>query len=185
MDNEKEILLGLSEGNEDAFRYIFRKYYSKVRAFAYGFLKNSDEADEIAQMIFIKIWEKKDSFACVDHFDSYLFTLSKYTIFNYIEARHSIPVDIDDIHEISDTVTPYDEIVAGDLKLLIDMVVDDMPSQRRQIFKLSRYEGLTNDEIALRLGIQKKTVENHLNLALKELRNVVNMMLIFNILLMN
>lgn len=150
MENEKEILLRLSEGDEKAFRHIFRTYYSKIKSFSYGFLKDRDEAEELTQMIFIKLWEKKEAFASVNNFDSYMFTLSKYTIFNYIEARHIIPVEIDDAQDVSDTITPYDEIVANDLKL----------------------------------GIQKKTVENHLNLALKELRNVIGFVVITYIMLM-
>ena len=104
--------------------------------------------------------------------------------FNYIEARHIIPVEIDDVPDVSDTTTPYDEIVANDLKLLVDLTVSEMPPQRKQIFHLSRQEGLTNDEIAVKLGIQKKTVENHLNLALKELRNVIGFIVITYIMLM-
>lgn len=184
MENEKEVLLRLSEGDEKSFRYIFRKYYSKVRAFSYGFLKDRDEAEELAQMIFIKLWEKRETFASVNNFDSYLFTLSKHTIFNYIEARHVIPVDIDEVPDTADTTTPYDEIIANDLKLLVDLTVNEMPPQRRQIFRLSRQLGLTNDEIAVKLGIQKKTVENHLNLALKELRNVIGLVFIAYIMLM-
>lgn len=184
MENEKEILLRLSEGDEKAFSHIFRTYYSKVKSFSYGFLKDRDEAEELTQMIFIKLWEKKEAFASVNNFDSYMFTLSKYTIFNYIEARHIIPVEIDDAQDVSDTITPYDEIVANDLKLLVDLTVSEMPPQRRQIFHLSRQDGLTNDEIAVKLGIQKKTVENHLNLALKELRNVIGFVVITYIMLM-
>lgn len=183
MENEKEILLRLSEGDEKAFRNIFSRYYSKVRSFSYGFLKDRDEADELAQMIFIKLWEKRDSFVSVHNFDSYLFTLSKYTIFNYIEARHIIPVDIEEVLDNVDTITPYDEVIANDLKLLVDLTVNEMPPQRRQIFRLSRQFGLTNDEIALKLGIQKKTVENHLNLALKELRNIIGFIVIAYIML--
>ena len=129
----------------------------KVKSFSYGFLKDRDEAEELTQMIFIKLWEKKEAFASVNNFDSYMFTLSKYTIFNYIEARHIIPVEIDDVPDVSDTTTPYDEIVANDLKLLVDLTVSEMPPQRKQIFHLSRQEGLTNDEICCEVwGIQKK-----------------------------
>ena len=69
MENEKEILLRLSEGDEKAFRHIFRTYYSKVKSFSYGFLKDRDEAEELTQMIFIKLWEKKEAFASVNNFD--------------------------------------------------------------------------------------------------------------------
>ncbi len=185
MEKEKEIMLRLSEGDEQAFRYIFRKYYSKVRAFSYGFLKDTDEADELSQMIFIKLWEKREAFASVNNFDSYLFTLSKYTIFNYIEARHILPVSEDDFPDIIETVTPYDEIVAADLKLLIDLTVEEMPLQRREVFRLSRYVGLSNDEIAIKMGIQKKTVENHINLALKDLRNVIGVVIVLYIMLID
>ena len=75
MEQEKEILFKLSRGDSNAFRYIFKLYYSKVRAFSYGFLKDKDEADELAQMIFIKLWEKRELFTFVKNFDSYLFTL--------------------------------------------------------------------------------------------------------------
>lgn len=181
----QEILLKLSEGNNDVFREIFRNYYSKVRLFAYGFLKSRDEADELSQIIFIKLWEKKSIFADVENFDSYLFTLAKYTIFNYIEAKHIVPVPLEEIPDKPNNENPYDELVANDLQLLIDLTVSSMPPQRRQIFILSRREGLSNDEIAEKLGIQKKTVENHLNLALKELRNVVSVVLVTYIMLMS
>ena len=75
--------------------------------------------------------------------------------------------------EISDEYTPYDKLIAKDLQLLIDMVVNEMPPKRKMIYKLSRIEGLSNEQIAEKLGIQKKTVENHLNIALNELRDAL------------
>lgn len=80
----------------------------------------------------------------------------------------------DEFPEILDSDTPYEELLASDLKLLIDMVVDSMSPQRKMVYILSRVRGLSNDEIAVKLGIHKKTVENHLNLALRELKNVIS-----------
>ena len=79
----------------------------------------------------------------------------------------------DNVPEISDEYTPYDKLIAKDLQLLIDMVVNEMPPKRKMIYKLSRIEGLSNEQIAEKLGIQKKTVENHLNIALNELRDAL------------
>lgn len=77
------------------------------------------------------------------------------------------PFDEEDSH------SPLDDLVAKDMQLLIDMVVEGMPSQRKIIYKLSREEGLSNAEIAEKLQISKKTVENHLTLALRELRKAL------------
>lgn len=185
MDIAQETLLKLSAGDHQAFKGIFRAYYARIRAFAYGFLKNTDEADELAQMVFVKLWDKREMLPRIQHFDAYLFTLTKHTIFNFIEARHLVPVADEDVPDRADEDTPYEELVAHDLQLLIDLTVEHMPPQRRQIFRLSRREGLSNEEIAERMGIQKKTVENHLNLALKELRDVIGLYLIIYIMLMH
>lgn len=81
--------------------------------------------------------------------------------------------------EEADNSSPLEDLVAKDLNLLVDMVVEGMPPQRKLIYKLSRVAGLSNSEIAEKLQLTKKTVENHLNLALKELRNSILLMLVF------
>ena len=74
--------------------------------------------------------------------------------------------------------SPDEDLIAKDLQLLIDMVVENMPPQRKLIYQLSREAGLSNAEIAEKLDLSKKTVENHLNLALKELRKILLYLLI-------
>lgn len=185
MGIENQTLLKLAAGDHQAFKVIFQTYFSKVRTFSYGILKNMDEAEEVTQLTFIKLWEKRELFKDVHNFDSYLFKLSKYTIFNYIEAKHLIPTEVEDLPMEPDMRTPYDNVVAHDLELLIELVVSNMPTQRQQVFRLSRFEGVSNDDIAKKLGIQKKTVENHLNLALKELKKVTYMVLLAYNLLMH
>ena len=88
-------------------------------------------------------------------------------------------VDISDVRNLStENTSPLEQIEASDLQLLIDMTVENMPPQRQAVYKLSRVEGLSNDQIAERLGLQKKTVENHLNLALGEIRKVLKMFIL-------
>ena len=69
-------------------------------------------------------------------------------------------------------------MVAKDTQLLIDMVVENMPQQRQMIYRMRREQQLKNDEISQRLGLQKKMVENHLNLALKEIKKAVYLMIL-------
>ena len=169
----QDIIEELTEGNQEAFRIIFKAAYPQVRAFSLGLLKN-DAADDIAQLVFIKLWTKRAMLAQVRNFDTYLYTITKNTVLNHIASRKALMIDITDIPNVStDNVSPLDQIEAGDMQLLIDMVVENMPPQRQAVYRMSREEGLSNDQIAETLELQKKTVENHLNLALGDIRKVL------------
>ena len=175
-ENEEEQRLAqeLATGSRKAFQEIFMRYYPKVRYFVLGLVKSDEDAEDLAQDIFAKLWTNRAAFAEVRNLGVYLFVLSRNMTYNYIEARQlrqewlqEKPFDEEDGH------SPYEDLIAKDLTLLVDLVVEGLPPQRKTIYKLSREAGLSNTEIAEKLGLQKKTVENHLNLALKELRKVL------------
>ena len=178
MEIDKEVILQMSQGDQKAYEQVFRRFYPKVHRFVSMLLKNEDDADDVCQMIFLKVWNKREKFTGIADFDSYLFILAKYTVINFISTKHIIPIDIDSIPDpYANAASPHEDVVAKDTQLLIDMVVENMPQQRQTIYRMSREEHLKNDEIALRLGIQKKTVENHLNLALKEIKKALYLMI--------
>ena len=178
MEIDKEVILQMSQGDQQAYEQVFRRFYPKVHRFVSMLLKNEDDADDVCQMIFLKVWSKREKFTGIADFDSYLFILAKYTVINFISTKHIIPIDIDSIPDpYANAASPHEDVVAKDTQLLIDMVVENMPQQRQTIYRMSREEHLKNDEIALRLGIQKKTVENHLNLALKEIKKALYLMI--------
>ncbi len=175
----QDIIEELTEGNQEAFRIIFKAAYPQVRAFSIGLLKNDADADDIAQLVFIKLWTKRAMLAQVRNFDTYLYTITKNTVLNHIASRKALMIDITDIPNVStDNVSPLDQIEAGDMQLLIDMVVENMPPQRQAVYRMSREEGLSNDQIAETLELQKKTVENHLNLALGDIRKVLKIFIL-------
>lgn len=179
MEIGKDIILSMSQGDSRAYEAVFRRFYPKVYRFVSMLLKNEADADDVCQMIFLKVWNKREKFAEIQDFDSYLFILTKYTTINYISSKHVIPVDIDLLHDgYANEQSPYDDVVAKDTELLIDMIVDNFPPQRQMIYRMSREQHLRNEEIAESLGIKKKTVENHLNLALKEIRKAIYLMIL-------
>lgn len=176
---DERIIQLFAEGNQEAFRVIFQLCYPRICAFVQGFVKDEEDSKDIVQLVFIKLWEKRTQFSEVRNFDAYLYTLTKYTMLNFISAKSIHPPMVEVTgQEVETGFSQQDELEAKDLRLLIDMVIEKLPPQRRAVFCLSRKEGLSNDEIALRLGIQKKTVENHLNLALKALKDVLSFPLI-------
>lgn len=151
-------------------------YYPRIRAFAYAMLKNYDDADDLAQMVLMRIWTKRDAFADVDNFDGYLFRLSKNSVLNFIASRSAVFTDItDEITNQSspEAYNPEAQAMAAETASTINRAVEKMPKQRQEIYRMSRNESLSNDEIATRMGITKKTVENHLNLALNDIRKAL------------
>ena len=175
----QDLIEELTEGNQEAFRTVFKATYPQVRAFSKGFTKNDTDADDIAQQVFIKLWTKRAILANVRNFETYLYTITKNTVLNHMASQKAFMVDISDVRNLStENTSPLEQIEASDLQLLIDMTVENMPPQRQAVYKLSRVEGLSNDQIAEKLGLQKKTVENHLNLALGEIRKVLKMFIL-------
>ena len=175
----QDIIEELTEGNQEAFHMVFKAAYPQVRAFSKGFTKNDADADDIAQQVFIKLWTKRAILANVRNFETYLYTITKNTVLNHMASQKAFMVDISDVRNLStENTSPLEQIEASDLQLLIDMTVENMPPQRQAVYKLSRVEGLSNDQIAEKLGLQKKTVENHLNLALGEIRKVLKMFIL-------
>ena len=175
----QDIIEELTEGKQEAFRIVFKAAYPQVRAFSKGFTKNDADADDIAQQVFIKLWTKRAILANVRNFETYLYTITKNTVLNHMASQKAFMVDISDVRNLStENTSPLEQIEASDLQLLIDMTVEDMPPQRQAVYRMSREEGLSNDQIAEKLGLQKKTVENHLNLALGDIRKVLKMFIL-------
>jgi len=183
MDKELELryLEALGGGDHDAFNILFMSYHSLVKRFLVGFIKEEEDVLDIAQDIFIKIWTHRKSVAKVDSFKAYLFRMARNEIYNYyklhairenhLEQYAQQTVWVDDLLE--------ERLLADELGLLLDIAVDSMPPQRKLIFRMSRKEGLSNEEIAGQLQINKRTVENHITQALADLRKVLRVVLPF------
>ena len=176
---DNHILELLCNGNHQAFDDVYIAYYNKIKNFINGLIKSDYEAEELTQDIFMKLWINRETIDPNKSFNSYMYTIARNTAFNYLkhkivettyEYNHSIPEGIEETEEI---------IFANEIKLLIDLTIEKMPEKRKQIFKLSRNEGFTNQEIAEKLNLSKKTVENQISLALKELRSIISCFLLF------
>lgn len=178
-DIEKKYLDGMSQGDTASFDVLFLLYYPRLLTFIDSFVKDRDEAKDISQDIFLKLWNNRERMPEVKSLKSYLFQMAKNGVYDFFKQHTTYTYsDIQEYGDIGlDSVS--DEVEAQDLELLIDIVIENMPPQRKTIFVMSRKEGLTNDEISQKMNISKRTVETHISSALNDIRKLISQINIF------
>lgn len=170
-DSEERVLMERTAGDRSAFRSLFNVYYPVVHGFMRSILQTKEDASDVAQEVFIKLWLMRAALPDITSLRFYLYRMSLNQTINFMKKNK-----FRNSYVLADI--PYDQMVEEvidmkDKEAFIASVVERMPEQRRKVFVMSRFENRSNDEIASMLHIKKKTVENHLNLALKELRTAL------------
>jgi len=169
-----DLLVAVKNGDHSAFEQLFVANFTKVKYFIRGFVKSEDDAEELAQEVFVKMWVNREAIDVEKNFSTYLYVSARNATLNFLKKRDVRQSFVEDqMHQEVDTESTEETYFAGEVELLIKMTVANMPERRRAIFNLSRNKGLSNDEIAESLNISKKTVENQLSLIVKELREAV------------
>lgn len=162
-------------GEKEAFGSLYRKYSGKCRGFIFSLTKDKEVAEDLTHDIFVKIWQKREIVSHVDSFSSYLFKMAKNSVMDYFESNAINRKFISRQMLCAEDFREYveEKINMEDLQLLIFKIVSDMPEQRRKIFTMSRYNGLSNKEIAEKSNISVRTVENHITTALAQIREAL------------
>ena len=169
--NDDVLLENLRKGDPKAFEQIFRKYWQKLYLIAKAKLLSHDDAEEIIQLIFSGLWEKRKTLLIHD-LEHYLHVSVRNRILNHI--RNNITKEKYWAHyrgflPAFDNVTS-EAVAFDDLDNALQDAVNSLPEKSRQVFRLSRVEGRTNAEIASMLALSEKSIEYHLTKSLKDLK---------------
>lgn len=169
---EQTIVEKISNGDQSAYEELFHTYYAHLCNFAFQFMKEQEASEEIVQDIFYNIWNSRQSLDIQVSIKSYLFSSVRNRCINQlkqIQTREKYKQYNEQQIAYSENVT-HDLATENDLAALIVKSVEELPPERKKIFLLSREEGLKNKDIADKLNISIKTVENQMGKALKFLR---------------
>lgn len=169
--NEKILFEEIKNGNEHTFEILFKNYYPYLCHFASQFLTDDIAAEEVVQDIFVKLWEKRKSIIIESSVKSYLFKMVKNQCLNIIQhnkIKNQYAEKVKETPLLNQTTSDFYNAV--ELSQAIEKSINAMPEKRKEIFKLSREEGLKYKEIAEKLKISIKTVEAQMGIALKYLR---------------
>ncbi|MBS1582274.1 MAG: RNA polymerase sigma-70 factor [Bacteroidetes bacterium] len=156
-------------GDRQAFEQAFRTHYRPLCAFAGKYVKDGDQAEDLVQDLFFRLWQDRERMAITTSLKAYLFTAVRNRCLNAVQAMGRMrPLDEDLHDQVEEGARAEEEHTARSAR--VQAAIEALPEERRKVFKLSRYEGLKYQEIAQRLGISVKTVENQMGKALKTLR---------------
>lgn len=156
---------------KSAFESFFKEEYSSLCRFALTFTKDPDDAEEVVQNCFVKLWEGRNKIEIGNSPKAYLFKMIRNASLNQIK-HISIREEYKEYNErvLQQSETMEDDMESNDLQEKINSAIQNMPPQRKRIFEMSRFEGLKYREIAEYLDISVKTVENHMGSSIKYLR---------------
>ncbi|MBN2213496.1 MAG: RNA polymerase sigma-70 factor [Bacteroidales bacterium] len=162
----------LKLGDENAFDYLFNYYYPGLVIYADKFVANNHLAEEIVQGVFMKLWQDRRYIEINSSVKSYIFRSVKnkcLDILKHRKIKDDYARKVLNDHEPSNEAT-WDTYVESELYIILIREIEKLPPECQKIFRYSRIRDHTNKEIAEKLGISVKTVENQISKALKILR---------------
>ena len=182
---ERHDITAIKAGNEKAFEKVFKEYYGPLLNLARGILRSELLAEEQVQEIFVKLWEGRDSLRDDLKLLPYLLTSVRNKCYNQARRMQVEQKYVDLVqNEYREQILNYDyEEVDEKMIARIHQSIALMPDKCREVFYLSRFEGLNHKQIAEKLGISTKTVENHITKAMKKLKADLGSVVIFFIFL--
>jgi RNA polymerase sigma-70 factor (ECF subfamily) len=171
-ENELKVLIDkMKGGDRESFNKVFRHYYMPLTRFCVRFVGDGDQAAEIVQDLFVKVWTNREKLTLTSSFESYMLRSVRNSAITYInKVRSHADVNERIYTDDSDANDPSETLQSNNLEASYQKVLATMPEKRREVFLASRFDGLKYAEIATKMGLSQKTVEAHMSAAIKQLR---------------
>ena len=163
-------IISLDTGNTVIFEQVFKTHFRSLHAYACTIVKDESTAEEMVQNVFYKLWEKKEQVSVTQSVNAYLYRSVYHECLNYIKhTKVRTSYQADAMHYMKEDDTTSKSRI-HELEQKLQVALNELPEQCRTIFQMSRFDELKYREIADKLGLSVKTVENQMGKALKILR---------------
>lgn len=173
MQDEKELFLLISKGDEKAFHRLFHLYNQKLVPFIYKLTRSDAATEEVVQEVFIKIWKHRQKLAEIEVPKAWITRVVSNQCYNFLRKQASEGRLIQYLKDRSEnsSLSPEERLVAKETEAKIKASINQLPPRIREVYLLNKESGLTVEEIAEKLNISPNTVKNQLVTASKKLRN--------------
>ena len=173
-----DLLSGLKNGNDDAYKYLYDEYYTKLCRVANFYVRDTFVSENLVGDLIFNLWEKREELVIRESLNAYLFTSIRNRCYNYLSQAHvQRESSITQLQEDSlifsmhsETDLPIGILMEKELQNVIDKAISQLPEQTKKVFELKRYEDLSYEDISSQLDISVNTVKYHIKSALKILR---------------
>ena len=190
--SSKNILFGLKNGHDDAYKYLYDEYYSKLCRVANFYVRDTFISENLVGDLIFYLWENRAELVIRESLKAYLFTSIRNRCYNYLNQAHvQREISINQFQETnliysmhSQTNLPIGILIEKELQNTIDLAIDRLPQQTKKVFEMKRKEKLSYEEIAILLNVSVNTVRYHIKAALKTLRTELGEYLIAFILML-
>lgn len=173
--DEKALLAKIAAGDEHAFRELFDIYKERFYAVVMKMAQSDEVAKDIVQDTFMQIWNKRETLVDVDNPSSYFFTAVYRRVYHHYRKIAMEKKLLQSVAPVKEFTNTTDEMVlARESESLISQAIAKLPPQQKMVFKLSKQEGLSREDIARQLQISPHTVKNHLADALKSIQTFLH-----------
>lgn len=171
--SDEDLWVAIVDDDSNAFAMLFKRYWKQLYVTAHAHLKDNEACESVVQDIFVYLWEKRKQLNIIS-FEKYLNASARYGVYKQLKLTRLSPLDYWAPSEIVENGYTNNEgeqnLSAFELLQDVDVCLDVLPNRCREIFILSRVSQLSNNEIAEKLHISKRTVENQISHALKHLK---------------
>lgn len=175
IDNQDKIIKGLKNGDKEIFEKVYREYYIPLCYYCLRYIEKFEDSEEIVQDLFLKLWEKHKELEINSSLKAYLYRAVQNYALNYLSKKKTKEKYL--MIQSGQYYNNFDKgnvkLEEDELRLILKQAILKMPEKRRQIFELSRFDGLKYSKIASKLSISVKTVESQITKSLKYLRVVL------------
>lgn len=183
--SNSELILLIQKDDRVAFYHIYERYSKRLYGFVLRYIKQKEDAEEIVQEVFVKIWESRKKIDAYSSFESFLFTIAYNTTISLLRKKTNKKKYLEHVKSLQhpeNSSDLIDEILFNELNVRVQSLLNELTPRQKEIFQLSREEGLTHDEIAKKLDISVNTVKKHMTNTLTFLKSHIDSILTVNVL---
>jgi RNA polymerase sigma-70 factor (ECF subfamily) len=175
LNTDKLLLKQLKQDDQIALKKIYDFYFDDLFKYSLRFVAKPEIAEELVQDAFIFLWNNRHSLEIKSSLKSFLLRIVRNDALDHLKSRYKKSTIQDETEQyiIPDNLTPFDKLHTSELQELLDKAMQNLPEKCAVIFELSRKSELNHKEIAEKLNISVKTVENQIGIALKKIREYI------------